>query len=207
VVRRDSSLVSRTTNGCVRSRVEMQLGVIRYSEAEKRRRLGIALAAAVALALGLSRPQMAGAAAKGGDAMTNWASDVITETASASGRDPVEANRVTLTVAGGPVVVQWSLSYDAYVRTFPGLGPKRVRWSHPILRLARTRRRRDRALEARRPNPGPLASVRAAWVAGSARGLFVDRASASGPRTYVLKVWNLGPRINVSTRTMICEER
>jgi hypothetical protein len=95
--------------------VEIQAGVIRCSEAERRRRRGIALAAAVALAPGLSRPQMAGAAAKGGDAMTNWASDVITETASASGRDPVEANRVTLTVAGGPVVVQWSLSYDAYV--------------------------------------------------------------------------------------------
>jgi hypothetical protein len=188
--------------------VEIQAGVIRYSEAERRRRRGIALAAAVALALGLSRPQMAGAAAKGGDAMTNWASDVITETASASGRDPVEANRVTLTVAGGPVVVQWSLSYDAYVtvpfqnsgrsasvgriQTFASLerdGVEIARW-----KLA------DQTQDLSLPSAP-------AWVAGSASGLFVDRPSDSGPRTYVLKVWNLGPRINVSTRTMICEER
>jgi hypothetical protein len=45
------------------------------------------------------------------------------------------------------------------------------------------------------------------WVTGSASGLFVDRASGSGSRTYVLMVWNLGAGISVSTRTMICEER
>ena len=70
--------------------------------------MGIALAAAVLLPLHHSGPQPAAAANVGGKAVTNWASEVITETASASGRDPVEANRVTLTVAGGSVVVQWS---------------------------------------------------------------------------------------------------
>jgi hypothetical protein len=77
---------------------------------------GIALGA---LLLGPWSAQAAGAAATGSGTMTNWASDVITETASASGRDPVEANRVTLTVAGGPVVVEWSLSYTAGVSTPP----------------------------------------------------------------------------------------
>ena len=137
----------------------MEVGVIRCNQAAKRRRLGIALAGAVCLAFGHSGARTAGAAATGGEAMTNWASDVITETASASGRDPVEANRVTLTVAGGPVVVQWSLGYDAFVNApFQELGPKRVCWSHPDVRVARTRRRRDCALEARGPGPD---SVRA----------------------------------------------
>jgi hypothetical protein len=83
-----------------------EVSVIRRKRAARPRRLGIALVAAAFLGSGHSGPQTAGAAATGGKAMTNWASDVITETASASGRDPVEANRVTLTVGGG----RWSCS-------------------------------------------------------------------------------------------------
>ena len=141
----------------------MQVGLIWCSCAARRCRLGIALAATLVFASGLIRPQMAGAAAKGGDAMTNWASDVITETASASGRDPVEANRVTLTVAGGPLgVVQWSLSYTAHANTpFSGVGPRRVYCSHPNRCVARARWRRDRTLDARRSGRGPLAAGRA----------------------------------------------
>jgi hypothetical protein len=89
-----------------------------------RRDLHAALAAVALLTLGLDywSAHAAGAADERG-AVTNWASEVITETASARGRDTVEANRVTLTVAGGPVVVQWSLSYDAYFSTtLQGLG-------------------------------------------------------------------------------------
>ena len=98
--------------------------------------------------------------------MTNWASDVITETASASGRDPVEANRVTLTVAGGPVVVQWSLSYTAHANTpFRSRAEARL-CSHPSRCVARARWRRDRTLDARRSGPGPLAADRATFGLG-----------------------------------------
>jgi hypothetical protein len=186
----------------------MQIGVIGGKQAARRRGLGMALAAAVLLGLHHSGPQPAGAAGAGGKAMTNWASEVITETASASGRDPVEANRVTLTVAGGPVVVEWSLSYDAFfnasfqdwgrsgsvgrIQTFASLerdGAEIARW-----KLA------DQGQDLSLPSAQ-------AWVTGTASGLFVDHASDPGRRTYVLKVWNRGPRINVSMRTMICEER
>jgi hypothetical protein len=166
---------------------------------------GIALGA---LLLGPWSAQAAGAAATGSDTMTNWASDVITETASASGRDPVEANRVTLTVAGGPVVVEWSLSYTAGVST-PPLGPGRsvsiVRiQTHASLERDGTELARwtlaDQTLDLSLPTAQ-------GWITGTASGLFVDHASGSGRRTYVLKVWNRGAGISVSTRTMICEER
>ena len=140
--------------------------------------------------------------------MTNWASDVITETASASGRDPVEANRVTLTVAGGPVVVQWSLSYTAHVNTpFQESGRSASVVSiQTVASLERDGVEIARWTLADQAQDLSLPTAQA-WVAGTASGLFVDHASGSGRRTYVLKVWNRGPGINVSTRTMICEER
>ena len=139
--------------------------------------------------------------------MTNWASEVITETASASGRDPVEANRVTLTVAGGPVVVQWSLSYDAFVNApFQDSGQSvsvgriqtfaSLERDVEIARLMLADQVQDLSLPTAQP-----------WVSGTASGLFVDHASGSGRRTYVLKVWNRGSGVSVSTRALICEER
>ena len=140
--------------------------------------------------------------------MTNWASEVITETASASGRDPVEANRVTLTVAGGPVVVQWSLSYTAHANTpfsESGRGASIVhiqanasleRDGVEIARWTLADQVQDLSLPTAQP-----------WVSGTASGLFVDHASGSGRRAYVLKVWNRGAGVSVSTRTMLCEER
>jgi hypothetical protein len=186
----------------------MQVGVIRCNQAAQRRRLGIALAGAVCLAFGHSGPRTAGAAATAGKAMTNWASDVITETASASGRDPVEANRVTLTVAGGPVVVQWSLGYDAFVNApFPGWGRSAsVGRIQTFASLERDGVEIARWKLADQAQDLSLPSAQAV-VTGTASGLFVDHASDSGRRSYVLKVWNRGPRINVSMRAMICEER
>jgi hypothetical protein len=185
----------------------MQIGVIGNQQAVRRRGLGIALAAAVLLGLYHSGPQPADAAAAGGKAMTNWASDVVAETASASGRDPVEANRVTLNVAGGPVVVQWSLSYTAQV-TQPILGSGRSASVVRIQTLASLERDGTELARWTLADQTQDLSLPTAqgWIAGTASGLFVDHASGSGRRIYVLKVWNSGG-ISVSTRTMICEER
>jgi len=173
----------------------------------RRRGLGIALAAAVLFGLYHSGPQPADAAAAGGKAMTNWASDVITETATASGRDPVEANRVTLTVAGGPVVVEWSLSYTAQV-TQPILPSGRSASIVRIQTLASLERDGTELARWTLADQTQNLSLPAAqgWITGTASGLFVDHASGSGRRSYVLKVWNSGA-ISVSSRTMICEER
>jgi hypothetical protein len=183
-------------------------GVIRRNQAARRRRLGIALAAAVLLASGHLSPRTAGAAATGGKALTNWASDVVTETASASGRDPVEANRVTLTVAGGPVVVQWSLSYTGQITQLP-LGSGRSASVVRIQTLASLERDGTELARWTLADQTEDLSLPTAqgWIAGTASGLFVDHASGSGRRTYVLKAWNSGAGISVSTRTMICEER
>ena len=54
--------------------------------------------------------------------MINWASDVATQEVTGSGREPVEASRVALDVRGGAVVVQWSLSYHAFVQVRGGPG-------------------------------------------------------------------------------------
>jgi hypothetical protein len=182
--------------------------VIRRNRTARRRRLGIALVAAVFLAFGHLGPRAPGAAATGGEAMTNWASDVITETASASGRDPVEANRVTLTVAGGPVVVQWSLSYTGQITQLP-LGSGRsasVVRIQTVASLERDGTELARWTLADQTEDLSLPTAQG-WIAGTASGLFVDHASGSGRRSYVLKVWNRGAGISVSTRTMICEER
>ena len=111
--------------------------------------------------------------------MTNWASEVITETASASGRDPVEANRVTLTVAGGPVVVQWSLSYDRPRQH--GLSRSRAEArllfaSRRIASLERDGVEIARWTLADQAQDLSLPSAQA-WVTGTASGLFVDHAS------------------------------
>jgi hypothetical protein len=182
--------------------------VIGCNRAARRRRLGIALVAAVFLAFGHLGPRAPGAAATGGEAMTNWASDVITETASASDRDPVEANRVTLTVAGGPVVVQWSLSYTGQITQLP-LGSGRsasVVRIQTVASLERDGTELARWTLADQTEDLSLPTAQG-WIAGTASGLFVDHASGSGRRTYVLKVWNSGAGISVSMRTMICEER
>lgn len=143
--------------------------------------------------------------------MTNWASDVATKAVSARGQDAVEASRVTLAVAGGPVVVQWSLSFLVYVHT---TGAEHAR-SATLQVEAVASLERDGAEIARwmlgqdqaQGHPRPTSQAR---VTGTAGGLFVDRP-APGPRTYVLKVWNKQPSrdavVTVGTRTMICEER
>jgi hypothetical protein len=186
----------------------MQMGVIGSKPARRRRWLGIALAGVVLLTLAHSAPRTAGAAAAGGKAMTNWASDVVAETASASGRDPVEANRVTLTVAGGPVVVEWSLSYTAQF-TQPILGSGRSASVVRVQTLASLERDGTELARWTLADQTQDLSLPTAqgWITGTASGLFVDHASGSGRRTYALKVWSRGAGISVSTRTMICEER
>jgi hypothetical protein len=144
-------------------------------------------------------------------AMTNWASDVATKTVSTRGQGTVEASRVTLAVAGGPVVVQWSLSFLVYVHT---TGAEHARSAtlqveavatleRDGLEIARWMLGEDHA----QGYPRPTSQAR---VTGTAGGLFVDRP-APGARTYVLKVWNKQPSrdgvVTVGTRTMICEER
>jgi hypothetical protein len=120
----------------------------------------------------------------------------------------VEANRVTLTVAGGPVIVQWSLSYDAYFNT-PLLGSGR---SASIVRIQTFAALERDGVEIARwkladQTQNLSLPTAQAQVTGTASGLFVDPASGSGRRTYLLKVWNRGAGVSVSTRTMICEER
>jgi hypothetical protein len=144
-------------------------------------------------------------------AMTNWASDVATKTVSTRGQGTVEASRVTLAVAGGPVVVQWSLSFRVYVHT---TGAEHAR-SATLQVEAVASLERDGVEVARwmlgedhaQGYPRPTSQAR---VTGTAGGLFVDRP-APGARTYVLKVWNKQPSrdgvVTVGTRTMICEER
>jgi hypothetical protein len=119
----------------------------------------------------------------------------------------VEANRVTLTVAGGPVVVQWSLSYAGQVTRLP-LGSGRSASVVRIQTLASLERDGTELARWTLADQTQDLSLPTAqgWIAGTASGLFVDRASDSG-RRYVLKVWNGGAGISVSTRTMICEER
>jgi hypothetical protein len=120
----------------------------------------------------------------------------------------VEANRVTLTVAGGPVVVQWSLSYDAYFSTtLQGLGQDvSVVRVQTLASLERDGVEIARWKLADQTQNLSLPTAQA-QVSGTASGLFVDQASDTGPRTYVLKVSNRRAGVIVSTRTMICEER
>jgi hypothetical protein len=153
----------------------------------------------------------AGGASEEGGTMTTWASDVATKTLSSRGQGAVEASRVTLAVAGGPVVVHWSLSFLVYVAATsqgPGHGsPLRVEAVASLERdgveIARWRLGEDEAQVLNR-------IMGQARVTGTASGLFVDRP-APGPRTYVLKVWNERPSrdsvVSVGTRTLICEER
>jgi hypothetical protein len=90
-----------------------------------RRTVGTALAMLALLAPTIERASTREAAtANHRSAMTNWASDVATEAVSGRGREPVEASRVVLDVGGGAVVVQWSLSYDAYVSIRSGPGQR-----------------------------------------------------------------------------------
>jgi hypothetical protein len=145
-------------------------------------------------------------------AVTNWASEVATQAASARGREPVEASRVALDVEGGAVVVEWSLSYDAYVDVKGGPGNR-----YPIAQVqAMAALERDGVEIARwtlgedQTRGSKDARVQARLI-GTASGLFVDRPPGLGRKTYVLKVWNdrrsRSGAVTVSTRTMICEER
>ncbi|HYZ26990.1 MAG TPA: hypothetical protein VE597_08780 [Geminicoccaceae bacterium] len=147
-------------------------------------------------------------------AVTNWASDVATEAVSAHGREPMEASRVSLDVRGGAVVVQWSLSYDAFVAIKGGPGNR-----YPLARVQAMAALERAGVEIARwtlgedqTQGGKDESVRAR-LSGTASGLFVDRTPGSGRKTYVLKVWNeRAPAygtsaVAVATRTMICEER
>jgi hypothetical protein len=172
---------------------------------------------ALALVLAPLTLEYAAAQAVGGTtsgetgAMTNWASDVATKTLSSRGQGAVEASRVTLAVAGGPVVVQWSLSFLIYVAAS---GAEHLR-SGTLRVDAVASLERDGAEIARwmlgeddtQGQPRPTSQAR---VTGTAGGLFLDQP-APGRRTYVLKVWNKQPSrdgvVTVGTRTMICEER
>jgi hypothetical protein len=145
-------------------------------------------------------------------AMTDWASDVATDAVSGRGREPVEANRVALDVGGGAVVVQWSLSYVAYVSIRGGPGQR-----YPVARVRALAALERDGLEIARWTLGEDHAQGAkdttveARVTGTASGLFVDRTSGSRRTTYVLKVWNerasRDGMVTVGTRTMICEER
>jgi hypothetical protein len=145
-------------------------------------------------------------------AMTDWASDVATDAVSGRGREPVEANRVALDVGGGAVVVQWSLSYVAYVSIRGGPGQR-----YPVARVRALAALERDGLEIARWTLGEDHAQGAkdttveARVTGTASGLFVDRTSGPGRKTYVLKVWNerasRDGMVTVGTRTMICEER
>ena len=109
---------------------------------------------------------------------------------------------MTLTVAGGPVVVQWSLSYTAHANTpfsESGRGASIASLERDGVEIARWTLA-DQAQDFSLPTAQP-------WVSGTASGLFVDHVSGSGRRAYVLKVWNRGAGVSVSTRTLICEER
>jgi hypothetical protein len=151
---------------------------------------------------------------EGQGAVGNWASDVATQPIGATGREPVEASRVALDARGGAVVVQWSLSYDAVVSTRSQPGQH-----YPVARIRVSAALERNGLEIARWTLGEDeatgrkdATVRAR-LTGTASAQFVDRTSAPGPRTYVLKVWNerasgyATPQVTVGTRTMIVEER
>jgi hypothetical protein len=144
--------------------------------------------------------------------MSNWASDVATQAVSARGQDAVEASRVTLAGAGGPVVVQWSLSYHAYVNARgPGVGPQPRVEVEAIAALERDGIEIARWTLGEDEAEGDKDRPVQARVTGTASGLFVDRTPGQGRKTYVLKVWNERPSrwgvVTVGTRTMICEER
>jgi hypothetical protein len=108
------------------------------------------------------------------------------------------------------VVIQWSLSYDAYANTAPWGGNQQPRPAVTTMaglerdgvEIARWTLGAD---QAQKLSPPPAQ----ARVTGTASGLFVDHAAGSGRRTYVLRVWKGGGpgAVIVSTRTMICEER
>jgi hypothetical protein len=106
------------------------------------------------------------------------------------------------------VVVQWSLSYTGQVTQLPvgsGRSASVVR-IQTFASLERDGTELARWTLADQTEDLSLPTAQG-WIAGTASGLFVDHASGSGRRTYVLKVWNTGAGISVSTRTMICEER
>jgi hypothetical protein len=141
--------------------------------------------------------------------MTNWSSDVALEALSARGAEPVEANRVMLNLGGGPVIVQWSLSYHAYANSQgQRAGSVGVR---PVAILEREGIEIARWSLGENQAEGPKDQAFQARVTGTASGLFVDRTPGSGRRTYILKVSNerssRNSAVTVTTRTMICEER
>jgi hypothetical protein len=145
-------------------------------------------------------------------AMTSWASDVATEMVSAHGQEGVEASRVTLAVAGGPVLVQWSFSYRVQVNPQWPISNRQPRVEvQAMAALERDGTEIARWTLGEDEAQAPKDRMAQARVTGTASGLFVDRTPGSGPKTYVLKVWNERPSrwgvVTVSTRTMICEER
>jgi hypothetical protein len=163
-------------------------------------------------------PELAWAAESGrttsgeSGAVTNWAGDVATEAVSARGREKAEASRVALDVRGGAVLVQWSLSYDAYANDHGGAGNRfPVARVQPMAALERNGTEIARWTLGENQARGPKDASVQARLTGTASGLFIDRAPGSGRKTYVLKVWNdRGARlgeVTVGTRTMVCEER
>lgn len=152
-----------------------------------RRAVGAALVTGVLCALGRARCAVAGtgAAASERGAMINWANDVVTEAGSARGRDPVEANRVTLSVGGGPVIVQWGLSYDAYVNAGAQEPSRRRRARvHAVAGLeglaSRSRAGRWAPIRPRAPRRRKLR--RGSRVRRAACSSIVRRAPAAGPQ-------------------------
>jgi hypothetical protein len=109
-------------------------------------------------------------------------------------------------------VVQWSLSYQAYV---VASGQAWEQW--PIVEVRAMAALERDGLEIARwtlaedQAPGTKDRRMRLQVTGTTGALFVDRQPGVGHKTYVLKVWNQTPgrnsAITVSTRTMICEER
>jgi hypothetical protein len=176
--------------------------------------LGCALALGAALVAPVLSPawtQEVGRTASGEHgAMTNWASDVATDVVSSRDGGPLAASRVSLDVAGGAVVVQWSLSYDLEVTGWGGPGDRPVALVQAMAALERddVEIARWTLGEDRRQAKGTRVHAR---LIGTASGLFVDRAPGFGRTIYVLKVWNERAKrhgtVTVSTRAMICENR
>jgi hypothetical protein len=127
-------------------------------------------------------PQAVGGTSSGErDAMTKWASDVATKRVSTRGQGAVEASRVMLAVTGGPVVVQWSLSFLVYVHTTSAEHARSATLQVEAVaslerdgvEIARWMLGEDQA----QGFPRPTSRAR---VTGTAGGLFVDRP-APGP--------------------------
>jgi hypothetical protein len=177
--------------------------------------LGCALALGAALVAPVLSPawtQEVGRTASGEHgAMTNWASDVATDVVSSRDGGPLAASRVSLDVAGGAVVVQWSLSYDLHVSVRGSPGDRPIARVEAMAGLERNDVEIARWTLGEDRRQGAKDSRAQARLTGTASGLFIDRAPGFGRNTYVLKVWNERAKrhgtVTLRTRAMICEKR